>query len=266
VPTIYLNDTPIEALGLSLAEGGPLLGGFSVTRATQSWQGRAGGIASPVGTVGPRVVRMVADARVASAAARLALMDALADTLTGLIEVRYEDAPDRVLRGTARVFEAAVAMAPSWVNLDPRVVVEIECPNAARVDVEPRSVVLGATPAAVPVGTLPHGGRVFLTGAAAGALSTETRLRYRGVSGVLLGELVLLPALLAGEFLTIDLDAPSLVRTTTAGVTSNVYGWKTGGAFFRPAPRDGVRSADAWGTLELTAGAGLYVYARQWST
>lgn len=266
MPSIYLNDTPLEALGLVLAEGGPLLGGFAVARDVQSWPGRAGGLPAASGAVGPRVIRFTADAPVATTAARMALLDDLADRLTGLVEVRFDDAPDRVLRGVATVYAADVPTPPRWVNLSPRVVVEITCANAAKWDAQPTTRVLGATPVAIPVGTLPHGGQLTLTGTAAGALSGEVRLRYRGVSGVLLGELVLTAALLSGEFLTIDLDACTIRRTTTAGVTSDAYAWKTGGQFFRVAPRDAVRALGAWPTLELTAGAGLYAYRRLYST
>lgn len=266
MPTIFLNDTPIEALGLVMVDNGPLLGGVPVSRDVQPWPGRAGGLAAQSATIGPRTVRFVADATVTTVAARTAVLDRLSDLLTGLVEVRFDDAPSRVLRGLVSVYEADVPVPPRWVNIAPRVVVEITCPLATRWDAQPTSRVLSATPTDIPVGTAPHGGVIFLTGTAAGALSGEVRLRYRGVSGVILNELVLSASLLAGEFLRIDLDAATLTRVTTAGVESNAYAWRTGGTFFRPAPRDGVRDVSAWPTLELTAGTGLYVFRRQYLT
>lgn len=264
MPSIYLNDTPIEALGLTLVDGAPALGGFRLARDRQPWTGRTGAIPAPFGTTEPAVLTFVADVAASSVAARTAALDALSDALTGLVEIRFEDQASRVMRGVPRVFVADIPAPPRWVNIAPRVTVEIECFNAQKWDAQPTALVLGTTPTPIPCGTLPHGGRLYLTGAAGGALSTETRLRYRGVSGVLLGELVISPSLLAGEFLTINLDGQELVRTTTAGVESNVYAWKTGGTYPRVYPRDGVRAVDAWPTLELTNGAGLYLYRRLW--
>lgn len=257
MPTVFLNDTSIEDLGLTATDAPPLVGGFAEARTYQPWTGKAGGLMTPYATTGERVLRFVADARVTTEAARLAKMDELAHHLTGVIEVRYADAPTRVLRGFCRVFEATLAK-PTWVNIEPSVVVEIVCPLAHRWEAHPYHRVLTSTPVEVPVGTLPHGGRYWITGAAAGALATETRLRFRGVSGAIVGELVLLPALSAGEVLLVDADARSLQKLDTSGVWTDVYGWKTGGAFFEVAPRDSSPMLGAFGTLETTAGVALY--------
>lgn len=266
MPTLYINDTAIEDLGLIPLEVPQVLGGVPINRSTQAWPGRSGGLASPISAMEPRVLRFVADSRVTTVAARSALLDTLADQLTGLVEVRYADQPDRVMRGVARTFVAEVPIPPRWVNVAPRVTVEIECANVARWDAQPQSRVIGATPVAIPVGTLPHGGQLYLTGTSAGALSGEVRIRYRGVSGVLLGELVLTVALLAGEYAVVDFDNAAITKYSTSGTASDVYSWKTGGAWFRVAPRDAVRGLSAWGSLELSAGAGLYLFRRQWLT
>lgn len=264
MPTIYLNDTAIEDLGLVLTEGEPSLSGLPRNREIQAWPGRAGGIASAASTVDPRVYRFVLASREISAATRMARLDDLADLLTGTVEIRFADVVDRVARGVARVFETTIPVPPRFVNLDPQITVEIECPIAARWDAQPQSRVLSATPVPIPCGTLPHGGQVVITGAAAGALSTETRLRYRGVSGVLLDELVLLPSLAAGEYLTVNLDLRTITKTTTGGVASDAYSNKISGDFFVVCPRDGHRSLGQWPTLEVTNGVALYHFRRNW--
>lgn len=265
MPSIILNDAALEDYGLVLYEGGPYLGGMQRRRTIEPWPGRVGGVAASTSTTGPSVLRFVTDTRVTTEAQRTALLDQYADTLCGTVEVRYADAPGRVMRGLCRAYEADVPAPPRWVNIAPRIVVEIECPIAHRWDAQPQSLVLGATPMPVPVGTLSHGGVVRLTGAAAGALSGETRLRYRGISGVLLAELVLNVALLSGEHLVIDLDRGTLTRVSTAGVLTDVYAWKTGGSWFKLFPRDSARVLDAFATLEVTAGVALYHFRRNWS-
>ncbi len=265
MPTIFLNDTSLEDLGLVLIEGGPSLDGLSVTRAVQPWPGRAGGLPSPYGTVGSRIHRFVTSAPDPTEAARVARLDTIADLLTGSVEVRYVDRPSRCSRGVARVFTADVPISPRFVNIEPRIVVEVESHNAAKWEAEPQSVILSTTPTAIPCGTLPHGGLIHLTGVAAGAISTTTRVLYRGISGLTLGELVLLPSLLSGEYLIVDLDAESLTKVSTTGVRTDAYSWKTGGAFFRVAPRDCARDLGAWATIEITAGAALYHFRRVWA-
>jgi hypothetical protein len=265
MPSIYLDDTAIEDMGMILYEGAPYLGGFTRTREHTPWPGRAGTVAASQATTGPRLIRMVVDVPCSTPAQRTALLDLYGDLLTGTKEVRYADAPDRVMRGQCRVFEADIPVAPRWVNLEPRVVVEIECPIAHRWDAQPQSRVLSSTPTPIPVGTLAHGGLVTVMGASAGALSTTTTLRYRGISGVVLGELTLTPALLAGEYALIDLNLATITKVSTAGVRSDAYAWKTGGGtWFKLYPRDGTRALGAWPTLELTAGSGLYVFRRNW--
>lgn len=264
MPSIYLNDMPLEDLGLVVVDGGPQMGGFTRSRQSTTWPGHEGAIPATRSHSESRIERFVVDTRFPTAAARHACHDALSDLLTGLIERRDIASPDRAQRGVARVFDPLIAASPRFVNLESRITVELEYFTTARWDVQPQTRVLSATPTPIPCGTLPHGGQVLVTGAAAGALSTETRLRYRGVSGVLLDELVLTPALLAGEGLVVDLDHGELAKIDTSGVVTDVYAWKTGGTFPLIAPRDGARALGEWPTLEVTNGVGLYAFRRLW--
>ena len=262
MPSHYLNDVSSEDRGLSLAEGGPIMPFLSVQREQQAWPGRAGPLMAPYATVAASVKRFVWNGTALTVAARNAVIESLLDDLTGAVEVRDRDTPTRATRGTTRVFEASVP-SPSFVNVEPKIVVEIECPNQAW-DLTSQSCVIGSTPVPIPCGTLSHGGQFYLTGVAAGAISTEVRIRYRGITGTLLGELVVLPSLASGEHAVIDLDSAQIVKVTTGNVRSNVDSWITGGDFFKFYPRDSSRTASVWATLETTAGAVLYTFRRSW--
>lgn len=263
---ITLRGIPVDELGLTLVDGGgggPDLSGLTLEREAQPWVGRAGQIPSPYATVPARVVRFVVDAEPTTFVDRLALIDWLKDLLmVGPIAIVWADAPMRMTQGLARVFDAAVP-SPSWVNIDPRITVEIVCHNAAKYDVEAQSRVIGTTPVMIPCGTLPHGGQVLVKGALSGALS----LTYRGLTGEIIGALGLtIPAsgntLTTNDTLIIDHDERALVKLRASDNTLvAVDDWRTSGDFFEMRSAHGHRPLDVWGTLEASA-TGLYRWRR----
>lgn len=262
MPTQYLSDIPDSELGLTLDEGQPLMPRIAMQRDRQTWPGRVGPILAPYGTMDAMVRRFRWTGNVSTPATRSRVIEGLLDALTGSTELRDSETPGRVTRGVVRVFEPTIA-SPSFVNVEPTIVVEVECPNATW-DTNAQSRVIGATPVQIPCGTLAHGGQFRLTGTAAGALSSEVRIRYRGISGTLLGELVLLPALASGEHVIIDSDSQEIVHVNTSNVLTSRESWITGGDFVKCYPRDGNRIADVWATLEVTAGVALYSFRRNW--
>lgn len=260
---IRLKGIPLDELGLIVEEGGPDLSAPTIERETIAWSGRAGVLPSAYATVAPRRLRFVVSAEPADAAARLVLVDWLKDLLlSGPVEVEFTDAPSRVVLGYARVFDAAV-LSPSFVNLEPRITVEIDCFTANKWDREALALVIGPTPVPIPCGTLAHGGQVRFTGPHSGAL----RLVARGLTGEIIGDLQLtIPAtgttLAEHDTLCIDLDAQELVRTrATDGAITLVPQWQSGGDFFEVLA--GHRLLDTWGTLEATI-AGLYQWRRSY--
>jgi hypothetical protein len=257
-----LNDIPIEDLSLVVEEAQPIMARVALQRDRQAWPGRVGPLMSPLSTADSTVRRYKWTGKAATPAARNAVMETLLDVLTGVVELRDRDTPTRVTRGTVRVFDPSV-LSPSFVNVEPSIVVEFET-NGAAYEASSVSLVLSTTPVAIPCGTLPHGGRIYLTGTAAGAISTEVRIRYRGISGALLGEMVILPSLASGEHGVIDLDSQEILKVSTANATTNVDAWLTGGNFFKLARRDGNPALSAWPTMEVTAGAALYTYRKNW--
>jgi hypothetical protein len=261
MPAIMLQGVDTEALGLAIESGAPFLGGHTLTRESQSWPGRAGVVSASRGTTDPTIIRFTTIANPADPASRQSLLDSYADLLAGPIEITYVDSIARAIQGWCRVYDPAPAGSPTFASADTRITVEIQCDSAARYDVEPLSRVVGAAPVEIPAGTFPHWGEFVMRG----ALSGECRIRYRGITGTILGELVLGLALGADETLTGSFQLRSLLRTTTAGVTTDVYEtWKTGGAWFAFDRQHADPAADAWGTLECTLGTMLVRWRRHW--
>jgi hypothetical protein len=263
--SIYLNDTAIEDLGLVLTDGGPDIAGLSIARDRQAWQGRAGSLPANNGTVDSRVLRFTVQKRLTTYAERSAFMDQMADILTGAIEVRFGDQSARAIRGTARVFDGHVIAKPRFVNMDAEVIVEIECFTAAKWSVEPQSRVIGSAAVPdmeIPVGTLPHGGQIYI----AGSNSTQQTIKYRSIKGTLLGNIIFTPALATGEYAMLDLDNESITKYTTAGVASNESRWiDPSSVWFKVYPRDCDRANSAWPTINAST-IMYYIFRNNWAT
>ncbi len=260
--THYIDDEDNDALNLIVYEAEPDLMGLITSREQQTWPGKAGVVVSPVRTTDQRTFRFVYDTRVTTPAARLALVDLLADKFcTGLKEIREAHSPDRAMRGLARVFQANVPLGPRQVNIAPRVVVEFACPIASKWDVQAQSRWLTTTPVDIPCGTVSHGGQLWLPG----PLSAEVRIKYRNAAGQLVGELVLMPSIGSSDTLMVDLSANQLWKVDSVNVYTDAYAMKTGGQWFVLSHRYGNRALDVWGTLEVTGATGTYFYRRNWS-
>lgn len=262
MPSIYLKEYSLEDLGLRLVRGSPDLGMPAMTRDRTPWPGRMGSVPSPFATVDSRVLSFEVEKKVATAAERTALIDQYADLLAGLVPVRFADQPTRCLRGIARVFEVNIP-SPSWVNLDPRIRVEIECFTATKWAEEPTSRTLSTTPVQIPCGTAGHGGLIYVTG----AISTLQSIKYRNVAGILLGDVQFTPSLAAGEIGVINLTDEQIFKIDNTGVKTTVTtAWLGASAvWFKPSPRDGYRDLGVWPTVESTV-AGLYVFRLNYKT
>lgn len=261
MPSIYIDGTSIEDFGLTLVDGGPNLAGLSVQRESAPWPGRTGSIAAPYATIGSRIHRFVVDREFGSLAERAAYVDLLYHAIGGSRELTYADQLTKCSRGVIRVYDPVID-APRWVNLDLRITVEFESFLAQKWDDEPQSLVLSSTPIPIPCGTLPHGGRIIL----AGAITTEQRIKYRGITGVLLGEIIVTPSTATGECVVLSLDDESVVQIGTTGAVTEHDDWcSNASVWFRPAARDGNPFMDAWATVESTIAA-LYYFRRNYAT
>lgn len=273
--TTFLNNVSMESLGLIPTSSMPAIAGFTRDRDQHALIGRTGSIPSQVASVKPRTIRFEHTAsRSMSLPERVALLDRLADLLSGSIEVTSTDGTNRRIYGQCSVYDVSVN-SPAWLNITPQIVVEIICYNASYHDIEPTQLVLGYGQnlnfgnnlnliglVAVPTGTVPHQGKFLLTG----ATTTPVLITYRSANGVTLGTLTFTPSLASGERLEIDLQSEQFVKYNTSNVPSLVQSWDTtpvATAFRAVYPRDAQRDNNLWPTLESNYDI-VYQYRRNW--
>lgn len=263
MPSIWINNVPIEEIGLTLADGAngsPVLNGFERERQSLAWPGMTGHIPSRVATTKPRELVFVFNtARTMTLAERQYLLRYFSDLFTGLQEVRFDDnnQPRRIM-GYCSVYDAAVA-SPQFVNIAPKITVKFTFYNAAFEDVECSHYAIGTVPKQMPVGTVGHGGQLFLTG----AVSTPVTVTYRNIAGTVLGQLSFTPTLAAGESLIIDLDARQWLKVSTTNVRTSVPTWNTNSVWFFIMPRDCNREMGVMPTLEAST-AMLFRFRLRW--
>ncbi|GAB1340878.1 hypothetical protein [Gemmatimonas sp.] len=264
MPTLLVNGTDIADLGFVLTDIQPWLSGPKLVRALTALPGFTGAIPAESATVESRLITATSLIEPPTFAARLSLLDGLADlAMHGMNELVFPDAPDRIMRGLYLSSDVEV-YAPRLVSTDGRVTVGWVCPDAAKYDRQPKGIVLGTTPKAIPLGTLPSGGIWRIMGPLSGAIT----LQYRAANGVLLGELTVTGTLTTGEHLDVDLTERRITKWSNVGVATSAYSWKASTSYwFRLDAGDGTRGLDQWGTLQqsVAAGGGLFLYRRAWA-
>lgn len=210
-------------------------------------------------TVDVRQMRMAIRIMCATLGERQTKLQALQDRLSGLLTLRFDDWPTRIVR--------AVAGAITVTSVDPggafaipsiEVAVPLIAYDGASYDAEPNVIALTTTPAAIPVGTLPTTGVVRLDGSwSTGASRTLT---VRHANGQSVATLTLTAptgqSLAATDVLEIDLARRYITKVTGAGARTNAYSWKASGAWFAIDPAWAHRSASRTPTLELSTGTG----------
>jgi len=214
-------------------------------------------------TVGRRV-RYSVELRPASLIERVAVQDALARRLAGVLELVTSDAPARVLLGTLE--EATVGMPAGPID-NPLYLLDLvfNVPDPRRYDVETQLRALSSTPVAVPVGAGATAPRIVLFGAATAVVNPVVHL-YRG-DGELAASLELVTSLGSNTWLDIDCQSEWVYRVAS-GVATLALEVVAGGAFpifsaedastvAGPFPRVGLSSASGTPT-------GVALWRRTW--
>lgn len=257
--SIYLNGVSHVDLGLMVTEGGPAVAGFPRERTMLSWQGRAGTLPAPVSTTPARVLRLQYDGPTSmTVAQRNTVLQRLSALLTGPVEVQLTDGTARRLHGLCTVYDAAMYQ-PSFVNVAPRITVEITCPKATLEDLEPAQYILGSTRVRIPIGTAGHFARFYITGAQSSAFS----IVYRDFRGTEQGRIECAPSLAAHETLVIDGFSRQFAKYNTSNVGVLVPSWNTTVTWPVMVPRHAQRELALWPTLEASVPV-LVRYRRQW--
>lgn len=257
--SMTINGQTIEELGFGLGALDGWLDGLELDWQPIAAQGRSSTVQATQATAKPRTFRVTLVANPALLTDRSTFVDRLAHALAGELEVSFADQPDRMMR-VVRERVTTVADVPEQAFVVPTITITIGffCPSGAKTAVQPSVVGIGTTPTEIPLGTLPSTGVLYLRG----ALSTEVAVRYRGITGTLLEELLITPDLAADEALAIDFATRQLTYHYATGTSLLDYSPKSGGLWFACDPADGGPSAGAWPTLELSSGDGLFVYRK----
>jgi hypothetical protein len=260
---VYLGGVDANALGLSLTA---LPGAWSApatpyaTLTVPQYDGVRLTRARP--DVGARTIELVGLLRNDTAAAAETAVQTLKDAvLQRLVPIRFGFQPSREYRGVCQAFEADL-FAPGNLAGWCRVALSFLLPDPWAVDVTPTALG-GAAGVRLPVevGTGPTWAVVRVEGAA-----TTPTLTYRNYAGTVLGTLAYGDSLAAGDALVVDAVRGGEVTRYTAGTASNgLEDTAAGFSFPEFSPRDAVRSASAWPTVETDSGTLTVTYARRWA-
>jgi hypothetical protein len=267
---LTINGRTLAALGVTARELSGWLDGPDFSRGSVALPNVLGVLPASAATSSARQIRLVLNVPAATLTARATILATLADAFAGLLSLRFDDTPTRIVRAVAGPFTVAsiapaIGMSEAGKNMT--VSVPLLAFDGSSYDDEPRSLVLGATSVEIALGTLPAPGIVQWSGAwSAGAARTLT---YRGANGIAYGALVLTPpvgaSLTSSEFIEIDLGRRYITKVSATGVRTNAYGWLSAGSWFVPESADGNRGALRWPTFEISAGAGVFFYRRTWA-
>lgn len=265
---MWINGNDPETLGWTLTGLTGWSGGLRFTRTATALPGLAGVLPASYSTAAPREIEATFFARLPDVTARDAAIRALQDLLTGLLWVRFDDSPTRVVRCVAspvRVTPVHQSVAFAVPDID--AAVTLTCYDAASYDAEPRVVALPATATRypVPLGSLPSAGQIIWKGAwSAGQRS----LTVRDVGGVVRASLQLEPppgeSLSGNGYLEIDLARRYVTNVAAAGTRTNAYSWLVSGwPVLDPAWQD--TAAARYATIEISHGTAELYYRRAYA-
>lgn len=256
----WINDTSDVELGIALSDLQRWAAGTSTRFQSQPAPGRAGHVIGAQPTMPPRVVPLEALIAADTLEERDTKLGRLLARLSGLLELRFADSPDRVLRGVCTASESAGQSVHSFAVADLRVPVEVTCFDPLKHDHEPRSVAFASVRTPVPTGSMPHGGRLYIMGPA-----TDPEVIVRSAAGVEIQRMGFEGDPLASdEYYLIDLDVETVSRVTDAAAADAIDDWTIGSEFLRFDPGDGDIETESYPTIEVTAGSGLLLYRRAW--
>ncbi len=263
-PVLWINDTDVGRLvyGVAsldghLAPAMPQREAITLADSAARWSTRV--------QARPREIRIECDVRPDSLADRQTVLDRLTRRLSGLLEVRTADLPQRVLlaRCTAiavELYPAGFAVLPCWVTIT------LEALDPVRVDVEPLVYGLTTARTVCPVGTATSSPRIWIYGAC-----TNPVIIVRAASGAEVMRLTFTVTLGANDALAIDSAEQTIVRTVAGVVqtgTASGLACLTSGRFPLLASDDATADLAASPTMELAASSGtptgLLLYHRRW--
>lgn len=265
---MYLNGRdPITDGWIPIALSG-WMSGPVVRRGARAIPDTTGVIPSLRQTPDPRTIRLRLRRYLSVLADRDAAQLILQDRLSGLLHVRFDDAPTRVVRCVASLpqFQPVHEItAFSIATIEAEVL--LTCYDGASYDTEPRVLALSTTGVEIPLGSLPSAGVISWGGAWTATTSRTLIIRdHGGVARVT--QTLTAPtgeSLGATDFLEL-LTAPRYVsKVTSAGTRTAEEEWVPGVTWIALDPAWQHRTEARSLTLEISAGTAQITYRKAYA-
>lgn len=266
--SVYINDRPLAALVYGVNELDGHLAPALPQRAPVPLANSAAIFGTTV-TVESRSVVVGLDVRPTTLVNRQTLIDTLKRRMAGLLELRTDDLPGRVLRCLLAGVQVELYTA-ALVNPACYITLTFTAVDPARHDVEPLVYGLSTARTVCPVGTDTSAPRVWLFGAATAVVNPA--ILVRSLTGAEVARMTFTVSLAQNDALVIDAGTQQIERYV-AGVlqigTGSGLAALTSGRFPILSPEDAADEGGTMPTVELTATSGtptgLILYTRRWA-
>ena len=266
---MWINGRDLDDDGWTLTGIADWMAAFPRTRGATAIPNISGVAPNTQRTAEARQIPLTFEKELTAITDRDAAVKTLQDHLQrGLLWMRFDDAPTRVVRGEAgpvRIEPMADIVAFSVSTIRARVTVT--CYDGASYDTEPQVRALATTPTEVPVGTLPSTPIVRWGGA--WTATTARTLIYRDAGGVARATMTFTApsgeSLASTDHLEIDLGRRYVTKVTSAGTRTSEFDWYTSGDWIVIDPAYQDRAGSRYGTLEISAGTAQITYRRAYA-
>lgn len=268
--TGWINNAACEALGMRMVRyDGWMSSGSTAPVQPRMMPGTTGGRYAGLQSSAPLQLALEGNFLEVTVDDRVAAANACANALRGLLEIRFADAPDRVIRGVA----GPIQFTPLTNNFFTtsrragavRASIPITCVDSARYAQNARQIILGTMPVPVPLGSLPSGGDIYVLGALTGSLDIELYSHTGLRTHVLALRDIDIDA---DGFARVRIDPPHAVLVYAAdGEASSVANWRSltlSSRWWKPTPYHADSARALWPMLRLSAGTGVYRYHQAW--
>jgi len=265
---VWINGRDLSSDSWTLIGLSGWMQGVDTRRGVTAIPGVGGVVPGSQQTAEPRSIALAFRRALTALTDRDAAVNTLTDRLSGLLWVRFDDAPARVVRcvsGSVRVSPANAAGAFAVATIE--AAVTLTAYDGASYDTEPQIRALATTPVEIPLGTLPSGGIVYWGGA--WTATTARTLILRDAGGVARTTMTVTApsgeSLASTDYLEIDLARRYVTKVTSAGVRTNEYDWYTSGDWITLDPAYQDRAGTRYATLEVSAGTAQITYRKAYA-
>jgi hypothetical protein len=268
--TGWVNNVAFETLGMRMVQhGGWMTSGSTPPVQPRMMPGTTGGRYAGLQSTAPLQLALEGNFLEVNVDNRVAAANLCADALRGLLEVRFADAPDRVIRGMAGPVQFTPLTNTYFTSSHRagvvRASIPITCVDSARYARHARQIVLGTTPVPVPLGSLASGGDIYIFAEGETAVDVELYSHTGLRTHVLALRSVDIPE---DGFARVRIDAPHAVLAyDAAGEATSVAHWRSltlSSRWWKPSPYYADAPRALWPLMRLSVGTGVYRYHQAW--